>query len=102
LTGNPFFCAVEPVFPQAYNNTASLVKFPRREDGSMLENLLDSLNRLLSQHPHLLDAMRFLFVFKCWLLLGVFLLFVYLVYADGQALPKKKPAKPAPKGVFIA
>jgi len=68
----------------------------------MIENLLDSLNLLLSQHPRLLDAMRFLFAIKCWLLLGVFSVFVCLAYADDQAKPRKKPARPKSEGIFIA
>ncbi len=68
----------------------------------MLENLLDTLNVLLLQHPHLLEAMRFLFWFKSWLIVGVFSVFVCLVYMEQRLLGKRKPLKRQTQGVFIA
>ena len=68
----------------------------------MLVNLLDTLNVLLLQHPHLLEVMRFLFWFKSWLILGVFSIFVYLVYTDGCLSGKRKVLKRQTQGVFIA
>ena len=68
----------------------------------MLENFLDTLNVLLLQHPHLLGVMRFLFWFKSWLLLGVFSVFVFLVYTEQRLLGKRKLLKRQTQGVFIA
>jgi hypothetical protein len=68
----------------------------------MLENLLNTLNVLLLQHPNLLGAMRFLFWLKSWLIVAVFGIFVCLVYMDGQALGKQKLSKRQKQGVFIA
>jgi hypothetical protein len=68
----------------------------------MLENLFETLNVLLLQHPDLLGVMRFLFWFKSWLIVGVFSIFVYLVYTDGHPLGKKKLSKCQKQGVFIA
>jgi len=68
----------------------------------MLENLLDTLNVLLLQHPHLLEVMRFLFWFKSWLILGVFSVFVYLVYMEDRLQGKRKVLKRQARGVFIA
>jgi hypothetical protein len=68
----------------------------------MLENLLETLNVLLLQHPNLLGAMRFLFWLKSWLILAVFGIFVCLVYLDGHPLAKQKLSKPQKQGVFIA
>lgn len=68
----------------------------------MIENLLESLNLLLLQHPHLLGVMRFLFWFKSWLLLGIFGFFVYLVYAENRLMAQRKAALKRKNGVFIA
>ena len=68
----------------------------------MLENLLDTLNVLLLQHPHLLEAMRFLFWFKSWLILCVFSVFVCLVYMEQRLRGKRKTLKRQTQGVFIA
>ena len=68
----------------------------------MIENLLESLNILLLQHPHLIGVMRILFWAKSLLLVGVFCVFVYFVYSDDQVSGKKKAAKREPEGVFIA
>jgi hypothetical protein len=68
----------------------------------MLENLLNTLNVLLLQHPDLLGVMRFLFWFKSWLILGVFSVFVFLVYTDGCLPEKKKLLKRQTQGIFIA
>jgi hypothetical protein len=68
----------------------------------MLENFLDTLNVLLLQHPHLLGVMHFLFWFKSWLLLGVFSVFVYLVYTEQRLPGKRKLLKRQTQGVFIA
>jgi hypothetical protein len=71
----------------------------------MFENLFDSLNLLLLQHPHVLHVMRTLFWVKYWLLLGIVGVFVYLVYTDqdNKITPKNNGTpKPAPGSVFIA
>jgi hypothetical protein len=70
----------------------------------MIEHLLDSLNAMLSHHPHLLHLMRLLFWAKSWILFGIFARFVYLVWKE-QDVGKKAgqgPAKAQPASVFIA
>ncbi len=70
----------------------------------MIQNLLESLNALLLQHPHLLHLMYTLFWIKHWLLMGIMAAFIYFVYTDDrQGLSQKsKMLKPAPRDVFIA
>jgi len=70
----------------------------------MIENLLESLNALLLQHPHLVHLMHTLFWIKHWILMGIMGVFIYLIYTDEQqALSRKRTTlKPAPGGIFIA
>lgn len=68
----------------------------------MIENLLETLNTLLLQHPDLLGVMRWLFWFKSWLLVGVFSVFVFLVYTQQPLSGKRKNHKRQTQGVFIA
>ena len=68
----------------------------------MIENLLETLNTLLLQHPDLLGVMRWLFWFKSWLLVGVFSVFVFLVYTQQMPSGKRKNPKRQTQGVFIA
>lgn len=70
----------------------------------MIENLLDSLNLLLLQHPHVLHVMHTLFWIKYWLLLGIVGIFIYLVYSDGDHMIASKTgaADPATESIFIA
>lgn len=70
----------------------------------MIENLLDSLNVLLLQHPHLLQVMHTLFWIKYWLLLGIVGVFIYLAFTDdAQPLPgANHPAKAISETLFIA
>lgn len=75
-----------------------------REVGTMMQNLLESLNALLLHHPHLLHLMRIFFWIKHWILMGIMGVFIYLIYTDDrQPLPqRRKMLKPASDDVFVA
>jgi hypothetical protein len=70
----------------------------------MLENLLDSLNALLLQHPPLIQLLHLLFWVKYWLLTVIMSVFVCLVYSENTVeLSDEAAAKPsAAEHTFIA
>ncbi len=70
----------------------------------MIEDLLQSLNMLLLQHPHLLHVMHTLFWFKYWILVGIFWGFVYLVYTENKLIASgtRKRSKSETETAFIA
>ncbi len=70
----------------------------------MIEELLEHLNMLLLQHPHLLHVMHILFWVKYWLLVGIFWGFVYVVYKEDKMINSgvRKRIKSKTETSFIA
>ena len=70
----------------------------------MIENLVDSINLLLAQHPNMLHLMFKLFWLKYWILMGLMARFIYLAYSGSkpQAPQIETTDKPEAENIFIA